>query len=110
VLRLQPDEGFVLYFDVKIPGPGFRLSREPLHFAYGEAFGPLPEAYETLLLDVIQGEQMLFVHADEVEASWRLYTPVLKHGGTPLPYPSGSWGPEEANQLAGDGPLQWRNE
>jgi glucose-6-phosphate 1-dehydrogenase len=110
VLRLQPDEGFVLYFDVKIPGPGFRLSREPLHFAYGEAFGPLPEAYETLLLDVIQGEQMLFVHADEVEASWRLYTPVLENGGTPLPYPAGSWGPEEANRLAGDGPLRWRNE
>jgi glucose-6-phosphate 1-dehydrogenase len=110
VLRLQPDEGFILYFDVKVPGSGFRLSREPLHFAYGEAFGPLPEAYETLLLDVIQGEQMLFVHAEEVEASWRLYTPVLEQGGTPLPYPAGSWGPKAANRLAGPGPLQWRNE
>ena len=109
VLRLQPDEGFTLLFDVKVPGPNFQLSQQPLRFQYSEAFGPLPEAYETLLLDVIQGEQMLFVHADEVEASWRLYTPILDGGGQPLPYPAGSWGPEDADTLAGEGPLRWRN-
>lgn len=110
VLRLQPDEGFVLYFDVKVPGPDFRLSREPLHFEYRDAFGALPEAYETLLQDVIEGEQMLFVHAEEVEASWRLFTPVLEDGGKPLPYPAGSWGPAESDRLAGSGALRWRNE
>ncbi len=109
VLRLQPDEGFILYFDVKVPGPNFELSREPLHFEYREAFGQLPKAYETLLLDVLQGDQMLFVHSDEVEASWRLYTPVLEDGAAPLLYPSGSWGPEAADRLAGPGALQWRN-
>jgi glucose-6-phosphate 1-dehydrogenase len=109
VLRLQPDEGFILYFDVKVPGPDFQLSSEPLHFEYRDAFGPLPEAYETLLQDVIEGEQMLFVHAEEVEASWRLYTPVLEDGGKPLPYPAGSWGPAEASRLAGSGALRWRN-
>ena len=109
VMRLQPDEGFALYFDVKTPGPSFRLARQPLHFDYAEAFGPLPEAYETLLLDVLEGDQTLFVHADEVEASWALYTPLLDGASRPAPYAAGSWGPPEADELAGDGALRWRN-
>ncbi len=109
VLRLQPDEGFALYFDVKTPGPSFRLARQPLHFKYSEAFGPLPEAYETLLLDVLEGDQTLFVHADEVEASWALYTPLLDGTTRPVPYAAGSWGPPEADELAGEGALRWRN-
>ena len=109
VLRLQPDEGFALYFDVKTPGPSFRLARQPLHFDYAEAFGPLPEAYETLLLDVLEGDQTLFVHADEVEASWALYTPLLDGTSPPARYPAGSWGPDEADTLAGEGALRWRN-
>ena len=109
VLRLQPDEGFALYFDVKTPGPSFRLARQPLHFDYAEAFGPLPEAYETLLLDVLEGDQTLFVHADEVEASWALYTPLLDGTSPPARYPAGSWGPHEADALAGEGALRWRN-
>lgn len=109
VLRLQPDEGFSLYFDVKTPGPSFALSRQPLLFKYKDAFGPLPKAYETLLLDVFEGDQTLFVHADEVEASWELYTPLLELN-TPLrKYPAGSWGPKEASALAGMGALGWRN-
>jgi glucose-6-phosphate 1-dehydrogenase len=109
VLRVQPDEGFSLYFDVKTPGPSFALSRAPLRFNYADAFGPLPTAYETLLLDVLEGDQTLFVHADEVEASWELYTPLLELDTPVRRYPAGSWGPEEANALAGMGALGWRN-
>jgi glucose-6-phosphate 1-dehydrogenase len=109
VLRLQPNEGFALYFDVKTPGPSFRLARQPLHFDYSESFGPLPEAYETLLLDVLEGDQTLFVHADEVEASWRLYSPLLDAREQPVAYAAGSWGPFEADALTGTGASRWRN-
>jgi len=98
-ITVQPDEGFSLFFDLKVPGEPLRLRKEPLHFRYAEHFDDLPEAYETLLLDVVQGDQTLFVHADEVEASWRLYTPLLDAGLPVHGYPAGSWGPEEASGL-----------
>ncbi len=99
LITLQPDEGFTLCFDVKTPGAAFTLQTERLRFQYKEAFGPLPDAYQTLLLDVLGGDQTLFVHADEVEASWKLYAPLLE-GKVPLrTYPAGSWGPEEAARL-----------
>jgi glucose-6-phosphate 1-dehydrogenase len=61
-ITLQPDEGFALSFDVKTPGPTMELATQHLNFQYSDAFGALPEAYETLLLDVITGDQTLFVH------------------------------------------------
>ncbi|MHB1223648.1 MAG: glucose-6-phosphate dehydrogenase [Gemmatimonadaceae bacterium] len=100
VLQLQPNEGFSLYFDVKAPGEPFRIRRLPLHFSYAEAFGDVPEAYETLLLELLTGDQTLFVHADEVEASWSLYTPLLDAALPVHPYPAGSWGPLEAEALS----------
>jgi glucose-6-phosphate 1-dehydrogenase len=109
VLRLQPDEGFFLYFDVKTPGASFKLARQPLHFNYAEAFGPLPEAYETLLLDVLEGDQTLFVHSAEVEASWRLFTPLLESPASLHPYAAGTWGPAEADGLIEEGSPPWRN-
>ncbi len=99
VITLQPNEGFDLHFDVKTPGESFRLQTQQLRFRYEDAFGALPEAYETLLLDVITGDQTLFVHADEAEASWALYGPLIEHAHTVYPYPAGSWGPEEAHRL-----------
>jgi glucose-6-phosphate 1-dehydrogenase len=109
VLRMQPDEGFFLYFDVKTPGSSFELARQPLHFNYSEAFGPLPEAYETLLLDVLEGDQTLFVHSAEVEASWRLFTPLLESPARPHAYAAGTWGPAEADAIMGEGTRAWRN-
>jgi len=109
VLRLQPDEGFILYFDVKTPGTSMRLERQPLHFGYAEAFGPLPGAYQTLLQDVLEGDQTLFVHAGEVEASWRLYTPLLGDGPPLQSYAAGTWGPAAASGLIGKGVQPWRN-
>jgi glucose-6-phosphate 1-dehydrogenase len=104
VFTIQPDEGFDLYFEVKAPGTPLKLNTQKLSFRYAEAFGPLPDAYETLLLDVLIGDQTLFVRADEVEEAWRIYNPIL---GTPPeahPYPAGAWGPPEAARL-----LDWQD-
>ena len=100
VMTLQPNEGFSLYFDVKAPGEPFRIQRLPLHFDYAEAFTVIPEAYQTLLLDVLRGDQTLFVHADEVEVAWTLFTPLLDGAVGVLPYPAGSEGPTEAAELS----------
>ncbi|MDZ7631944.1 MAG: glucose-6-phosphate dehydrogenase [Gemmatimonadaceae bacterium] len=100
LLTLQPNEGFSLYFDVKAPGEPFRVQRLPLHFDYAEAFNSIPEAYQTLLLDVLRGDQTLFVHAEEVEVAWTLFTPLLDGAVGVLPYPAGSDGPIEAGPLS----------
>ncbi len=91
VLELQPDEGFALSFNVKRPGTALAVDRRELDFAYAEAYHRLPDAYETLVVDVIEGDQTLFVRADEVEASWRVYTPLLEVLPAPTPYPAGTW-------------------
>ena len=100
VITLQPDAGFSLHFDVKVPGSPFRTERIPLGFRYRDLFPDVPEAYETLLLDVVEGDQTLFVHSDEVEHSWRFFQPLLQAPPPLVPYAAGSWGPEEAAALA----------
>ena len=104
LVTLQPDEGFSLYFDVKAPGDPFRIKRLPLHFNYAEAFSESPEAYETLMRDVLVGDQTLFVHAAEVEASWALYAPLLDGRRAVYPYPAGTWGPDQAEHLTSHTP------
>jgi glucose-6-phosphate 1-dehydrogenase len=99
VITLQPNEGFDLHFEVKAPGEAFQLDTQTLQFRYEESYGPMPDAYETLLQDIILGDQTLFVHSDEVEASWQLYTPLLKADVDVQPYPAGSWGPDAAEDL-----------
>jgi glucose-6-phosphate 1-dehydrogenase len=99
-LTLQPDEGFSLYMDVKTPGAATQLRQIPLAFKYSDTFDAMPEAYETLLLDVLEGDQTLFVHSDEVLASWRLFDPLLTRERTVFPYPAGSTGPKQAEYLA----------
>jgi glucose-6-phosphate 1-dehydrogenase len=100
LVTLQPNEGFSLFFDVKAPGEPFRLRRLPLHFSYDEEFAALPEAYQTLILDLLVGDQTLFVHAAEVEASWSLYAPLLDGRRAVYPYPAGTWGPIEAARIS----------
>jgi glucose-6-phosphate 1-dehydrogenase len=100
VFTIQPDEGFDLHFDVKTPGLPLNLKTQRLHFRYSEAFTPLADAYQTLLLDIMTGDQTLFVRADEVEGAWRLYDPLLAKGSIPIhPYAVGSWGPPEAKKF-----------
>ncbi len=107
VMTLQPDEGFDLHFDVKRPGEPFDLETLPLSFRYGDRFAGIPDAYETLILDIIGGDQTLFVHADEVEASWRFYAPILESSRTIHPYVAGSWGPAEAAHHFERGAPEW---
>jgi glucose-6-phosphate 1-dehydrogenase len=106
-LVMQPKEGFALYFHVKSPGRPMRLERLPLDFYYDERYPELPEAYQTLLLDVIDGDQTLFVRSDEVEAAWRLFAPVLDGTSRIHRYESGSWGPREADALLERDGEQW---
>lgn len=101
LLILQPNEGFELRFDVKAPGDPLRLQEQPLHFSYNEAYDDIPDAYQTLILDVIVGDQMLFVRSDEVEASWELYGPILDQEIELLEYPAGSWGPDKVMEKLG---------
>lgn len=109
VIAIQPDEGFDLYFEIKSPGMGVHIETSDLHFRYAEKFQPLPEAYETLLLDVILGDATLFVRDDWVEASWELYTPLLANKPKVVPYAAGSWGPAEADALLRDLGRGWTN-
>jgi len=108
VLRLQPDEGFSLHFDVKAPGSPLSLRRIPLSFRYEEGFGRMPDAYETLLLDLLRGDQTLFVHAEEAEQSWRIFTPLLESPPPLQHYAAGSWGPAEAERLGVHEVAAWR--
>ena len=94
VIAIQPNEGFRISFEVKAPGEGIKLKTEWMHFSYSEVFGALPEAYHTLIVDVLQGDQTLFVSAEENVASWKLYTPVLRNKPPVHPYTAGSWGPD----------------
>ena len=106
-ITLQPDEGFDLRFDVKIPGEGMQLEPQSLSFRYADVFGDLPDAYETLIVDFLTGDQTLFVRADEAEEAWRILDPVVAQSGQPVEYPAGSWGPAEADELIGRSGDHW---
>ncbi len=79
----------------------------PLHFSYEEAFGEIPDAYETLLGDVLEGDQTLFVRSDEVAAAWRVFGAALETEAAPNAYAPGSWGPPEADAILGEGVASW---
>lgn len=106
-LTLQPGEGFSLEIEVKEPGDSGRLRTVPLRFSYDEAFGEMPAAYATLLADVVEGDQTLFVRSDEVEESWRIYSPIVDAALPIHPYDAGSWGPAEARDLLGPEVANW---
>ena len=110
VIQIQPQEGMILKFMAKEPGSPLRLRPVDMRFAYSEAFRKAsPDAYETLLRDLLAGDATLFMRSDQVEAAWSLLMPVLDAwAANPAPdfpnYPAGTWGPEAAERLvAGDG-------
>lgn len=107
LIMLQPSEGFSLCFSVKSPGRSFRLSDHALQFDYESVFGQLPEAYETLLRDVMIGDQTLFVSAEFTETAWRLYAPLLTGEKSVHPYTAGSWGPSEGDALLKKNGHRW---
>jgi glucose-6-phosphate 1-dehydrogenase len=102
VIRLQPDEGVKLFLMIKDPGPGgMRLKQVPLDMTFAESFMVRnPDAYERLLMDVVRGNQTLFMRRDEVTAAWKFIDPILDHWResteAPKAYTSGTWGPTQA--------------
>ena len=120
VMRIQPDEGISLSFQVKTPGAAYQLTKQiqvapvAMDFAYRDAFGDVnPPAYETLLLDVMLGDATLFTRSDEVEAAWTIVDPILDYWAAHPParmetYEAGSWGPSSANQLIAQSGFAWR--
>jgi glucose-6-phosphate 1-dehydrogenase len=114
VMRIQPDEGMSLTFEVKPPGPDMVIRPLSLDFKYEQAFGSSPpEAYETLLEDCIEGDSTLYTRHDWVESAWALMDPIIQVWNLSKPknfpnYEAGSWGPKEAGEfLARDG-RRWR--
>lgn len=109
-ILLQPEEGFEIAFEIKVPGREMRVQTHRMKFQYSDVFGVIPDGYETLVQDVMIGDASLFVRADEVEESWRLYASILT---TPPPlefYAAGSEGPEAAKKLADAWGHRWSAE
>ncbi|XDA96672.1 glucose-6-phosphate dehydrogenase [Sulfitobacter sp. LCG007] len=116
-IRLQPNEGITLGVTIKEPGPGgMRLVDVPLDMTFADALGPenseQVEAYERLIMDVIRGNQTLFMRGDEVEAAWAWTDPIIegwtRRGDVPKPYDSGSAGPTDSDQLLKREGREWR--
>jgi glucose-6-phosphate 1-dehydrogenase len=114
IIRIQPDEGILLKFDMKEPGAGFNVKNVNMDFHYSDlAYLRVPSAYERLLYDVMLGDSTLFSRDDEVETAWKFLEPIQKAWAKNpeikvFGYPAGTWGPEHANDLIEGEGLTWR--
>jgi glucose-6-phosphate 1-dehydrogenase len=114
VIRIQPDEGLLLKIGMKIPGAGFNVQDVNMDFHYADlAHSNIPEAYQRLLLDCMQGDATLFTRSDAVEQSWSIVDPILNawENNPEIPifgYPAGTWGPQQADKLIDDPTMTWR--
>jgi glucose-6-phosphate 1-dehydrogenase len=113
VIRIQPDEGVSLRMQSKVPGASVRVQPVKMDFSYGTSFGKAsPEAYERLLLDAMSGDATLFARRDEVEEAWRFIDDIEAGWAAQKAkmcfYPSGSWGPVEADELIEEDSRAWR--
>ena len=115
VIRIQPDEGLMLRFGMKIPGEGFHVKDVGMDFHYSDLTDEdIPEAYERLLLDCMKGDATLYAHGDSVEYSWQFVEPILNAWSYDpdikvYDYPAGSWGPKAADRLIEPAELSWRD-
>jgi glucose-6-phosphate 1-dehydrogenase len=113
IIQIQPEERIVLRFQAKEPGAILRLSPVDMHFSYKETYKmESPEAYETLLEDVMLGDATLFMRDDQIETSWALIEPILNawEGTNPVDFPNyqaGTWGPEAAEVLIAQDGRSW---
>lgn len=114
VIRIQPDEGILLKFGMKIPGAGFEVQTVNMDFHYSDLSNQrIPSAYERLIYDSLKGDATLFARTDEVLAAWKFLAPVMEawkdFKDVPLyGYPAGTWGPENADDLIEDKEMTWR--
>ncbi len=113
IIRIQPDEGILLKFGMKIPGAGFKVQSVNMDFHYKDLQQErIPSAYERLLLDCTQGDPTLYARKDTVEESWKIIAPVLKaidqNKLTLYGYPAGTWGPKETDGLIEGEDITWR--
>jgi glucose-6-phosphate 1-dehydrogenase len=114
VIRIQPDEGILMKFGMKVQGAGFQVQEANMDFHYKNLTDSyIPEAYQRLLLDCMQGDSTLYARGDAVEAAWRFVDPILKAWETdpevPLHgYPCGTWGPEMADSIIEGADYTWR--
>ena len=111
-LCLQPDEGVHLKFEVKVPGEGLAMRSEDMEFHHEQAFKSqaLPEAYERLLQDALDGDASLFIRSDHIEEAWRIVDPLLQAWEAPESlhaYKPGSWGPEAAEAFIAQSGHTW---
>lgn len=115
VIRIQPDEGILLKFGMKVPGTGFRVQDVNMDFHYADLHdgGIIPEAYQRLLLDCMQGDATLFTRGDAIEQAWSIVDPILEawESDPAFPmygYPAGTWGPQQSDNLIDDPSMTWR--
>ncbi len=115
IIRIQPDEGILLKFGMKVPGSGFEVKDVGMDFHYSDLTNAhVPAAYERLLLDVIKGDATLYARGDSVEEAWRFVAPILKAWKDDpkikvYGYPAGSWGPAVVPKLIESDDVTWRN-
>lgn len=112
VIRIQPNESIYLKINNKVPGLGLNLDVQKLDLSYKTRYNKhLPDAYERLILDVINGDKRLFIRNDELEAAWDLFTPILKEieqkQMAPELYPYNSRGPVGSHYLAAKYGVRW---
>jgi glucose-6-phosphate 1-dehydrogenase len=112
VIRVQPDEGVTIRFGSKVPGAQMEVRDVTMDFGYGSSFTEAsPEAYERLILDVLLGDPPLFPRHEEVELSWQILDPLIRHwakNGKPEQYAAGTWGPPSAHDMLARDGRTWR--
>ena len=115
VFRIQPNEGVLLKFGLKVPGAGNKVKDVNMDFQYDDLTQDyVPDAYERLILDCMQGDSTLYARGDSVENSWKFINPILKiwQDNPKIPiygYPAGTWGPKHINELIDGKNMAWRN-
>ncbi len=114
-IRIQPNEGTSLCFEIKVPGVDVRMTSVQMDFSYASAFGETDHsAYETLLLDAMVGDGTLYARSDQVETAWAIVDPIVQAWGAEPPrdfpnYAAGSWGPRAADDLIARDGARWRH-
>jgi len=113
IIQIQPDEGIQLHFQTKVPDAGMTLSTANLDFRFAQEFtGVMPDAYQRLLLDAMNGDASLFSRSDEVETAWGIIDPIHAAWQSPAAppldlYPKGHWGPDSCDEWMRAQGRQW---